>query len=366
MKRFVWALSCLFFCVAYTQAQPKEYDFSVQKGKEKWTRLAQHLPADFYRTQEAVRIGDNVLLYQLNSGGWPKNIYMPRALNDDEYQTQLSYKSHVDEGTIDNDATTTEIRYLAKLYHASGEERFKEGALHGIKYLFKAQYSNGGWPQCYPRTTGYVTEIQYNDDSNVNVLQLMREVYTDRTLYSFVSASMVRKARKAFNKGVECILNTQVKQQGVPTAWCAQYHPRTLQPAKARAYELVSLSGGETHTIVLFLMSISHPSARVVEAVKHAVAWIEKVKIEGLRLERYTNSDGEHDVRVVPCEECPPLWARFYDIDTNAPFFCDRDGIRRATLAEVGYERRNGYSWYNSHGCEVLEMYPKWLEMVGE
>lgn len=29
---------------------------------------------------------------------------------------------------------------------------------------------------------------------------------------------------------------------------------------------------------------------------------------------------------MVPCEDCPTLWARFYELETNRPFFCDRDG----------------------------------------
>ena len=38
----------------------------------------------FFRTEEAQRIGDNVLLYQQVTGGWPKNIYMPAELTEQE------------------------------------------------------------------------------------------------------------------------------------------------------------------------------------------------------------------------------------------------------------------------------------------
>lgn len=31
---------------------------------------------------------------------------------------------------------------------------------------------------------------------------------------------------------------------------------------------------------------------------------------------------------MIPCEDCPVLWARFYELDTNRPFFSDRDGIK--------------------------------------
>ena len=53
-------------------------------------------------------------------------------------------------------------------------------------------------------------------------------------------------------------------------------------------------------------------------------------------------------------------WARFYDLETNRPFFCDRDGIKKYDISEIGHERRNGYSWYNKDGSKVLKRYEKW------
>ena len=48
------------------------------------------------------------------------------------------------------------------------------------------------------------------------------------------------------------------------------------------------------------------------------------------------------------------------NLEDNTPFFCDRDGIKKATLAEIGAERRNGYAWYTNQPKEVLKKYPKW------
>ena len=39
-------------------------------------------PPDFYGSAESIRIADNVLLYQRNSGGWPKSIDMAAVLNE--------------------------------------------------------------------------------------------------------------------------------------------------------------------------------------------------------------------------------------------------------------------------------------------
>jgi pectinesterase len=54
------------------------------------------------------------------------------------------------------------------------------------------------------------------------------------------------------------------------------------------------------------------------------------------------------------------LWARFYDLETQEPYVCDRDGIKKKTLEEIGYERRNGYSWYTDAPFEIMNMYPGW------
>ena len=103
--------------------------------------------------------------------------------------------------------------------------------------------------------------------------------------------------------------------------------------------------------------------------IEDAVAWFKKSKITGIRLEKYTNDEGKKDTRVVPCAQddapCDPLWARFYTLDDNRPFFCDRDGVKRYSLDEIGYERRNGYSWYNNDGMDVLKRYETWRQKYG-
>ena len=60
-------------------------------------------------------------------------------------------------------------------------------------------------------------------------------------------------------------------------------------------------------------------------------------------------------------QNAPPLLARFYDLETGKPLFCDRDGVKKTSMAEIGDERRNGYSWY-SNGFEWLQKkYEKWV-----
>lgn len=358
MKKFVLSIALGCFSLLYLFSQ----DYKEEQSYKNWGKLVHTFPDEFYVSNEAKRIADNVLLYQLTTGGWPKNIFIPKELTEDEKAKVIKDKSNVNEGTIDNGATTTEIQYLAKVFRHHKDERYKKAIFDGIDYLLEAQYDNGGWPQCYPRTTGYVTQIQYNDNSNVNVLKFMREIYSDKDLYSFVTGDRLERAKKAFDKGIECILKTQVKQNGKLTAWCAQYDHETLLPAKARAYELISLSGQESDDIILLLMSLENPSIEVIDAIEGAVEWLKVVQIEGVKIEYFENEEGKRDRRVVKCENCPPMWARFYDIESNEPFVCDRDGIKQygVSMSGLSYERRMGYKWFNDDGIKVFDRYEQW------
>ena len=56
-----------------------------------------------------------------------------------------------------------------------------------------------------------------------------------------------------------------------------------------------------------------------------------------------------------------PRKARSYDIHTNLPIFCSRDGVPKRTLAEISYERRNGYSWLGYYAQGLLQdELPRW------
>ena len=329
----------------------------------KWVKAAAQYPDSFFTTQEARRVGDNVLLYQHNTGGWPKNVQMQNPLTAKERLAVEAEKGNENESTIDNGATTTELRYLARLYNATRDKRYLDGFNAGMNYLFRSQYANGGWPQFWPRPKGYYIHITYNDDAMVNVLWMLNETAQGKEPYAFASDSTKAKAREAVSRGVDCILKTQVVQNGRLTVWCAQHDEQTLLPAKARAYELPSLSGGESIGIVRFLMSLPDPSPEVRRSIESAVEWFRTSKIEGKKLEWFTNTDGKSDLRMVDCtggEPCEPLWGRFYTLDSNRPFVCDRDGVVRFDLSEIGYERRNGYSWYNHHGLALLKEYEVW------
>lgn len=374
------ALTAAFTFTAMTDAQGQTTETSSTKTNQKnskpqkkiyktWTSWAAHLDPEFFSTAEATRIGDNLLLYQQTTGGWPKNIDMAKKLSDSEKKKVEAQKTNVKESTIDNRATSTEIIYLSKLYNATGNSRYKDAVMKGMQYLFDAQYDNGGWPQFYPRNKGYYTHITYNDDAMINVMKIMRDASLGKAPFAFFPDSVKQKAKNALDKGIDCILKTQYVQNGKLTVWCAQHDEKTLKPANARAFELASLSGQESDDIVLFLMSLSKPSQVIVNSVEAAVEWFHNTEIDGYKKEYFKNADGKKDWRLVKCadgEESKPLWARFYTLDGNRPFFCDRDGVMKFDVSEIGHERRNGYSWYNSEALKVFKKYDQWSRKYGK
>ena len=114
----------------------------------------------------------------------------------------------------------------------------------------------------------------------VNVLRLMKNLsQNSNDLLLVEDIRLVRRAEEAYKKGIEVILKTQYRQQGVLTVWCAQHDELTMEPAGARSYELPSLSGSESAGVVLLLMEIENPPPEVVMAIQSAVSWFEKNRI---------------------------------------------------------------------------------------
>jgi len=328
-----------------------------------------HNKADeWYGSAEAMRIADLVLIYQRNSGGWPKNIDMAKPFEESERATLLAQKQEAD-STIDNGATYTQLSFLARVYTKTKQERYRESFLKGLDYLFKAQYANGGWPQFYPDLSGYYKHITYNDDAMIGVMKLLRDVTAAKPNYEFVDDDRRSRAASAVEKGIACILKTQVIVDGRRTVWCAQHDEVTLAPAEARKYEVVSLSGGESVGIVRFLMSIENPSRPVIGAITSAIAWFERTQINGIKWieKRDASFPGGIDRVVVKDPAAGPIWARFYELSTNRPVFVGRDSVVKYNVAEIEHERRVGYAWYVEEPAKLLkDDYPAWRDRINK
>lgn len=316
-------------------------------------------PANWYGTKEARSIADSVLLYQTDSGGWPKNVDMTQPPSA-EFLANTAPDHRWP--TIDNNATTTQIRLLALVVTtATKDPRYITAVERGIDYLLASQYDSGGWPQFFPLRTGYYTHITYNDDAMANVLTLLRDVSEGAAPFTFLDKPRQARAAAAVAHGVECIVRTQVKQNGKLTAWCAQHDETTFAPAWARNFEPPSLSGEESVGIVKFLMSLKQPTPEIIAAVEGAVTWLRASPIAGLRVENFTGAEGKPDRRAVADPAAPPLWARFYELGTNRAIFIGRDRVIRYDFNEIERERRAGYRYLGDWPAELLaKTYPRW------
>ncbi|TWU63047.1 Pectic acid lyase [Crateriforma conspicua] len=311
----------------------------------------------WFQSDVARAVADNVIQYQSPQGGWPKSTNLarpPRAPDD------IPRPGDGRANSLDNDATTVPMQFLARMAHETGDIRYRDSFLKGVDYLLAAQYPGGGWPQFWPLRKGYYSHITFNDGAMIRVMHLLRDVADGEAPYGFVDGMRRRKAAEAVRLGIECILKCQVVVDGVPTVWCAQHDVKTLAPTQARSYEHPSLSGSESAGVLIFLMSVSDPTPEMMRAVQAGVEWFDSVKIEGYR---YNKS--QTGLALTKDQQAAALWARFYEIKSNRPIFSDRDGVIRYDIQEIGGERRGGYSWYGDWGQKVAQKYSQWPHHEG-
>ena len=157
-------------CLDFDTEPGEIIEFHGQSGNQDWTDYASRFDDRFLKTVGAARIARNVMDWQLDSGGWPKNVPMHERLSPKERKAVLAMKGDRKLGTIDNLATFTELKFLARMYKARKEcniENVKckdgesdecrlyiEAVERGIEFLVGMQYPNGGWPQCDPAKVG--------------------------------------------------------------------------------------------------------------------------------------------------------------------------------------------------------------------
>ncbi|MCD0459721.1 pectate lyase [Roseiconus lacunae] len=325
------------------------------KSVDAQTRFGTNLlkkDAPWFHTAKARAIADTVIQYQSPQGGWPKSTDLAKPpRSPDEIPSPGGSRAN----SLDNNATTLPLQFLARMAHATGDPRYRDSFLKGVDYLLAAQYPSGGWPQFWPLRKGYYSHITFNDGAMIRVLELLRKVAEGEAPYDFVDQTRCEKAAEAVGLGIDCILKCQVVVDGVPTVWCAQHDVETLAPAQARSYEHPSLSGGESAGVLRFLMSVRNPTPEIVHAVHAGVEWFDLAKIEGYR---YKKSQTEPALTYDP--QAAPLWARFYEIESNRPIFSDRDGVIKYDIQEIGSERRGGYTWYGNWGEKVAKTYAEW------
>ncbi len=315
-----------------------------------------------YTENQIIEIADNLIRYQNEDGGWPKNMDWLAIINIDSFRQSLSEREN--QSTLDNNNVFSQIEYLSKVYDITNREVFKISAVKGINYLLNSQNESGGW-------RGWdVDAITYNDQVMTGVMHLFLDITEQKEYFSWLSNSLLDSVKNSLNKAIVVTLQCQIVVDGKKTAWCQQHDHGTLKPVKARSYELPSITARESIDVIRFLMRLPEPSTEIIESVKSAVKWLEQSKIYGIRLdkiklddEKIINEEYPYDLIVVNDPIAEPIWSRYYDIKTNKPFLCRRDGTVVYSLEKISPERRTGYAWYGYWPAGLLQKeYPEWLK----
>jgi PelA/Pel-15E family pectate lyase len=375
-------LAVFFCCVCCTQsrANDKKHEIDTTNFSDSRHHWYDIYEADnvidaspnqpCYEPRQIKEIADNILLYQKDNGGWPKNYDMLAILTEEQKQKFIDAKSDTCT-TFDNSTTFSQIEYLAQAYKITKVKKYKDACIKGIDFTLSAQYANGGWPQFFPLPTDYKRHITFNDDAMIGIMQMLKNIIDNKPYYSFLDSARREKVKAAFDKGLDCIIKCQIRDNGKLTVWCQQHDENDFSPTQGRAYELPSICNSESSGIVLFLMSLDNPSKEVITAVQSAVKWFEDSKISSIRVEiidaprvKYPLTVSTTDRIVVKDPNAPPIWARFYELKTNRPLFADRRGKELYSFAEVDRERRCGYRYYTYEPQEVLDKYPAWQKKI--
>lgn len=320
--------------------------------------------SNFSNLNAAITLADNYITWQMDHGGWDKKIDGKTAWTEGQKKNKGSGwtgKNGELIGTIDNEGTYTQIRHIAAVYREVPDAKYQESVLKGLDFLFNLQYESGGFAQVYPKRGNYSDMVTFNDNAMINVLYMLEDALYGRYPFDsdIIPDDYKVKLQDSIARAVDYILKSQIVSQGKLTAWCAQHDPVTYAPVAARAYELASISGCESVPVILFLMN-QEQTPEIKTAVEAAIAWLKESELTDIEYVRKA-SDGNYFKTTAGHRN----WYRFYEIDTNLPIFCDRDGIMKHDIMEIGEERRHGYAWAGDWAKKLLPAYDKYGYITG-
>lgn len=284
----------------------------------------------------------NLISWQLPCGGWSKAVSYATPRPPGSAWTSQSDPHHY-AGTLDNRSTTGQLLFLARRHASSPDEKIKASVERGLDYLLEAQFPNGAWPQNYPLEGRYHDSITLNDDAMLHAIEVLMEASTGGKAWAWLDADRQDKAAAAAARGVEALLQLQVKVDGKPTVWSAQYDLLTLQPVSARGYELAALSGGESVSVLRLLFKVRPATPALTAAVDSAMAWFAAHRLDN-------QEEG---------------WSRFYDLATQKPFFPGKlDGKAWPSGEAMRQHNPGGYDFEVSKPKDLPKYHAKWLKAL--
>lgn len=335
-------------------------------GIHHWDLFATNTNYPRIDADDYVAIANNIVKFQNTDGGWSKNLDWLALVDIDSLKKTLSKRYQ--QSTFDNENTHPQIEFLSRMFQITGNEKYKNSARKGFEYILATQNESGGW-------RGWdVDAITFNDKVTTGIVSKLIDVKQKAPHYNWIEKPLRDALLVSLNKALQTIIKCQIEVEGVKKGWCQQHDHVTFEPVKARSFELPSIASRESVTILRTLMKIEIPDSSIVDAVDSAVRWLKVSEIENLRIDTipispdtYKGQNLDIDRVAVVDSTAKAIWARFYEISDNRPFFCRRDGKKVFTLAEVNPERRGGYEWYG-FWPEILiaHEYPEWKKRISK
>ena len=348
--RFIAAtlsVACYSFAASYAPPATAVSKINSYRGYSELTDVASGMDIDQYTY--------NMTTWQIANGGFDKahaDKYKSAYTGGDKSSWRSA--SGGDLGTIDNNATIQEMRLLAVRYKATTNSNykstFKSSFNKAVNFILTMQRSTGGLPQVWPKRGNYSDHVTLNDNAMIRAMVTMMDIANSTSPFDsdIIDDATRAKMQTAVVKALQYLLKAQIVNNGQPTVWCAQHDTANYQPRSARAYELESKSGSESAGAVWFLMNWPNQTTEIQNAVKGAIAWYKKTRVVGLY---FNKREGKFEQR-----EGNVLWYRFYEVNNDNYFFCDRDGASTKTqdFTKISEERRTGYQWAGDYGTALL------------
>ena len=306
----------------------------------------------------------NMTTWQIENGGFYKAMADKyKSAYSGGQKSEWRAKDGSDLGTIDNNATIQEMRLLAVRYKETTNNNykvaFKTSFNKAVNFLLTMQRSKGGLPQVWPKRGNYSDQITLNDNAMIRAMVTMMDIANKTSPFDsdIIDETTRSKMQGALDKAIDYLLKAQIVNNGNLTVWCAQHDTNSLAPVGARAYELPSKSGNESMGVVWFLMNWPKQTEAIQNAVKGAISWYKKNRLKD---KAFSKTAGVVD------KSGSSLWFRFYEVNSDDYFYCDRDGASTKTqdFMKISEERRTGYQWAGDYGSAILSSEAAYLEAL--
>ena len=284
-----------------------------------------------YDHKDAIKIAELIRLYQNEEGGWNKNHPIRKEHSPEEIDHILDLHEKNDGmGTnYDNGSVWNHIYFMNEVYLKTGEDTYRDVIIRGLECIVNTQ-KTGAWENKVHR------HITYNDAATQGVMWLLFDVLGNvDNKWGYVPESLLKRLDRAYERGIESILDCQVIVDGVGI-WGQQHSHDTLLPVRGRNYEPAAWAPIETVNILRVLRDYvsrfpnSDRTPRVQRAIDSAIAWFIKF--------RHTNQDWMRD-------GATSGWGRYHEIPSGRIIFGNRDGKVLYNFWDLPAERAGGYFW---------------------